>query len=240
MNHGQVFNFGTATPSFYPTAPYQQSMGLSPRRLPTADQMFSAGHPQQASESTRASSSDAGDVGLSTLVTVSAKVINPSNKKDIIVFLFRAVPKNIISPNQLREEFLEQFGEDIVPNGDFPVGYFRGQQKVWIRTESDLKDAWSLLLKGSGSLWLHGVPNVPANSDEDQDTQPSSKRRKTTNKQSATDDNQERIEEIKQKLHEKHGSSYTPMQYRCWAELIAINSHTSYDDPPPYPMFNGG
>ena len=99
MNHGHVFNFGTATPSFYPTAPYQQSMGLSPSRLLTADQMFSAGHPQQASESTRACSNDAGDVGLSTLVTVSAKVINTSNKKDIKIFLFRAVSKSIKSPN---------------------------------------------------------------------------------------------------------------------------------------------
>ena len=81
---------------------------------------------------------------------------------------------------------------------------------------------------------------MPANSDEDQDTQPSSKRRKTTNKPSATDDNQEHIKEIKQNLHEKRGSSYTSMQYRCWAELIAINSHASYDDPPPYPVFNGG
>ena len=94
-------------------------------------------------------------------------------------------------------------------------------------------------MKGSGSLWLNGVSDAPVNSDKEQDTQPLSKRRKT-NEQSATDDNQGCIEEIKQKLLEKQGSSYTPMQYRCWAELIAINCHTSYDDPPPYPMFNGG
>ena len=48
------------------------------------------------------------------------------------------------------------------------------------------------------------------------------------------------MEEIKRKLHEKHGSMFTPMQYRGWAELLAINAHSSYDSPPPYPVFNGG
>ena len=54
------------------------------------------------------------------------------------------------------------------------------------------------------------------------------------------DDHQQRIDSINRKLHEKHGSMFTPMQYRGWAELLAINSHSSYDSPPPYPMFGGG
>ena len=33
---------------------------------------------------------------------------------------------------------------------------------------------------------------------------------------------------------------FTPMQYQGWAELLAINSHSSYDSPPPYPMFGAG
>ena len=48
------------------------------------------------------------------------------------------------------------------------------------------------------------------------------------------------MEEIKRKLIEKHGDAFTPMQYRGWAELLAIDAHSSYDVPPPYPMFNGG
>ena len=54
------------------------------------------------------------------------------------------------------------------------------------------------------------------------------------------DDHQQHMEEIKRKLHEKHGSMFTPMQYRGWFELLAINAHSWYDSPPPYPMFNGG
>ena len=47
---------------------------------------------------------------------------------------------------------------------------------------------------------------------------------------------QQCMEEIKRKLHEKHGSMFIPMQYRGWAELLAINAHSSYNFPPPYPV----
>ena len=57
------------------------------------------------------------------------------------------------------------------------IGYFRGQTKLWIRTNSDLADAWDLLSKGSGSLWLHGVKESHMHED-DSSKQPPRKRRK--------------------------------------------------------------
>ena len=57
---------------------------------------------------------------------------------------------------------------------------------------------------------------------------------------SVTENKHKRIEDIKQKLLEKHGSENSPMQYRLWAEMIAIGTHSSYDLPPRIPMFTGG
>lgn len=121
---------------------------------------------------------------------------------------------------------------------------------MWIRTDNDLRDAWSLLSKGSGSLWFHGVKESRKQSisDEEPDvvvSQPPNKKKKLHKGSSAStvipvDDDQQHMEDIKRKLHEKHGSMYTPIQYPGWAELLAINAHNSYDTPPPYPMFNGG
>ena len=75
--------------------------------------------------------------------------------------------------------------------------------------------------------------------------QPPCKRRKDHKGSAASpavieDDHQQCIDNIKRKLHEKHGSMFTPMQYQGWAELLAINSHSSYDSSPPYPMFSAG
>ncbi len=104
-----------------------------------------------------------------------------------------------------------------------------------------MADAWDLLSKGS---WLHGVKESSHMHDDDSSTQPPRKRKKDHKGAAASpaggDDHQQRIDSIKHKFHEKHGSMFTPMQYRGWAELLAINSHSCYDSPPPYPMFNGG
>lgn len=161
--------------------------------------------------------------------------------------MFRRNPEEITTPSELREELLQQFGDKIVPNtDDFEIGYYKGQTKLWIRTDSDLKDAWSLLCKGSGSLWLHRVKEpckqVP---DDDSDTRPPPSKRSKAQKASTStaasgDDHQLRMEEIIRKLQEKYGSMFTSMQYRGWAELLAMNAHNSYDSPPPYPMFNSG
>ena len=39
-------------------------------------------------------------------------------------------------------------------------------------------------------------------------------------------------------LKEKHGSTYSPFQYKLWAEMVANESHNSLDEPPAAAMFN--
>ena len=40
------------------------------------------------------------------------------------------------------------------------------------------------------------------------------------------------VDEICDELSAKHGDKYTPEQYRCWANLIQLQKHDSYDSPP--------
>ena len=40
------------------------------------------------------------------------------------------------------------------------------------------------------------------------------------------------VDKICDELSDKHGEKYTPEQYRCWANLIQLHKHESYESPP--------
>ena len=56
---------------------------------------------------------------------------------------------------------------------------------------------------------------------------------------SAMEERKERVEEIKSKLHEMHGTSFSPLQYTLWAEMVAVGTHKSLENPPHVQMFTG-
>ena len=58
-----------------------------------------------------------------------------------------------------------------------------------------------------------------------------------TSKQPARE---ESIDEIVQTLREKHGEDYSVPQYRMWARMKLNGHHSSLEEAPPYPLFNGG
>lgn len=174
-------------------------------------------------------------------VSIAVRVVNPEKKKESKVFKLRSIcTKDITTPQQLRDELFTQFGDEIVSDScDFAVGYFRGQQKLWIRTAEDLEEAWSLVSTGRGTLWCDGVnfAKKKLSSDEEDSGQNARKKPRTS---SANESKQQRVEDIKEQLQAKHGSEYSPMQYRLWAEMVAVGTHTSCDLPPQVPMFTGG
>ena len=49
----------------------------------------------------------------------------------------------------------------------------------------------------------------------------------------------EHVEEVKSELREKHGDSYTPLQYTLWVEMICVGTHESFDNTPQVQMFTG-
>ena len=41
------------------------------------------------------------------------------------------------------------------------------------------------------------------------------------------------------KLQGKHVTKFTPERYHAWPQLIQMDKHASYDEPPNYPFFKG-
>ena len=67
-------------------------------------------------------------------INLNIKVINPDKKSESQTFVLRNISGAVSTPPQLREEILKQFGPELVPDDlDFPVGYTKGGNKVWIR-----------------------------------------------------------------------------------------------------------
>ena len=120
-------------------------------------------------------------------------------------------------------------------------------------SKEDLCEVWENIRSGNNvMLWCDGMRSSkttttgsrkrPLNADSEDETQcieggkkgKSAKRKK---KQEEKEEKEERVENIRTSLKEKHGSSFTPMQYRIWAEMIAGGVHCSYDDHPNSSMF---
>ncbi len=110
---------------------------------------------------------------------------------------------------------------------------------------------WSQINQGSISiLWCDGYRahtrrDQKTSADTSESDHPDSEKsrekpkRKKPRKASAVDDKRERVEGIKAELREKQGSSYTPIQYTLWAEMIDVGTHKSTEEPPSAPMFMG-
>ena len=45
------------------------------------------------------------------------------------------------------------------------------------------------------------------------------------------------VNDLKGQLRKKHGSTYDPVQYAMWAEMLVGGGHDSMDEPPATPMF---
>ena len=125
--------------------------GLAPDYLPGRDQAAFQRQPVNTvtldtGTGTRSSSHNE----PSHLASITLKVINPANKKDMNFFI---------------ETFMWQRDATKTLRGDcetiwrpsatckVDVGYLWGQKTVWIMTDDDLIDAWSTLSEGTGSLW---------------------------------------------------------------------------------------
>ncbi len=48
---------------------------------------------------------------------------------------------------------------------------------------------------------------------------------------------EERVQGLMEELKEKHGATFTPMQYRIWCEMFVGGIYSSVDEPPSSSMF---
>ena len=168
-------------------------------------------------------------------VKLNVRAINPAKKSKTYILRNIACHK-ISTPTGLKEEILAQFGSDLVSDKlDFPVGYVKGGTKVWIRNESDVQDVWNFVRCGDNvSLWRHGV-YVPSTSkkhhssessgDSDDSSTKKPKKKKRRKRVSVLEAKNNRVEEVVTNLRQKHGTRYTTVQYRLWAEMVDVGTH---------------
>ncbi len=58
-----------------------------------------------------------------------------------------------------------------------------------------------------------------------------------TKKQSKSEAKMSRVQDIVERLKEKHGSNYSIEKLNCWAHMLDMEKHRSYDEPPNLPFF---
>lgn len=174
--------------------------------------------------------------------SVGLKVLSPTNKREFNMFKLREITDHdLSSPDRLKQAILKQVGADIVSAKlDFPVGFLDKSDKFWINNELDLKDAREVLSNGKLTLWCIGKDKRgkkrsrerSCDSDENSEEVCSITKRK-----SVSEERSSRVSDLKAEMREKHGSSYSGVQYSLWAEMIVAGTHESTDDPPRVPMF---
>ena len=54
----------------------------------------------------------------------------------------------------------------------------------------------------------------------------------TRKKKMTYEEKQEMVDDTVDELRSKHGTKFTSLQYRVWAETILSGNHESLDDPP--------
>ena len=69
-------------------------------------------------------------------------------------------------------------------------------------------------------------------SSSEDDSDPEPRHSKTKKKKSRYQEKVERIDDLVDDLKKRHGTLYTNIQYRVWAESLDARNHSSFDSPP--------
>ena len=141
----------------------------------------------------------------------------------------------------MRDRAFDKF-EALLINRDFLLGYLspgrgtKGKQYS-LTIDDELKTMYTEYFgRKSVNLWLKTqVKEKKRFRSDTTDDAPLSKRSGRFDAQMKRMDD---VQEIVEKLKEKHSNDkYTPEQLHCWANLIQMKKHSSYENPPEYRYF---
>ena len=160
-------------------------------------------------------------------------MINPDRRSDYKNYLIRDMHSNDVqSLNGVKTLLLEELGERVPTSFDFDVGFYRGNKQVWMRSDNDVKEFLSILKEKPECVLCYMGRSIKKrrrdhrNSSEESDAchevARKSKKNKTTYK-----DKQKMVDDTVDELRSKHGTKFTSLQYRVWAETILSGSHES-------------
>ncbi len=126
------------------------------------------------------------------------------------------------------------------------LGYFVRTEINWINNSHDLHDAVRQLKSTNKlTLWCTGKhkdkrtrsEKSTTESDSELDHEPETNPKRK--KQARMEEFEVRRNELVEELRDKHGSTYSMVQYRLWAEMLIAKTHDSIDEAPNAPMFGG-
>ena len=182
------------------------------------------------------------------LVTANIKVLSPGGKRnDHKTYVMRDIDlKALPDIESLKELILKRFGSNTVSATlEFDIGYYQGNKRIWLRSPEDFAELIRLLRSRGGTIWCDGLsqhdirtatqvkrsaPVESSESEVEEEVQVAKSRKKK--KRSAFDERLEQVDNVVDELRDRHGTKFTSIQYRVWAETINSGRHTDLDNPP--------
>lgn len=171
-----------------------------------------------------------------TVEKVMLKAVSKAGKESKLFTLRGLDTGKLISRDDIKHAILDQLQDDV--SGDFDVGLIVQGNVIAIRSIHDLKEFWLDVKSGKKvMLWCNGLKeaNKRKQSESSDSEIPSAKKLKK--KRLSSEEREEHVMDTIEELKEKHGSSYTPMQFRIWSEMMVGGIHSSLDEPPSSTMF---
>lgn len=171
------------------------------------------------------------------------KVVSKTGKKDAKIFTTRSIDtEKIISRDALKTAIRGQLRKDIIRT-DFDVGFMNGNSVISIRNQEDLSEIWINLCKDKKvMLWCDGLnvdcvtskrkwsPGLDGNGTDEESCESEKKRCQKKKRLCAQEEREEQVKDTIDKLREKHGTRYSPMQFCIWSEMIQGGIHSSLTD----------
>lgn len=168
------------------------------------------------------------------------KVINPLDKGGFEIHSMKSHDV-FVELSDLKQTILSSCEQYIQEDKELQFGYIvpghgkKGKQLV-ISSSEDLQGMYKCYNKrGEILLWMKQTrkrPRIEASAKSGGSTPKS--------KYEGQIDKMAQLDEICEKLKEKHNLKYTMEQLRAWAVLIQMKKHDSYDNVPNKPFFKTG
>ena len=168
----------------------------------------------------------------------SLKIVNPQKNDYKVVKIGKKVCKDI---NDLKELILSNFPETVDAPDDQDMEFrfiepghgLRGKRE-WLSSSDDVTEMFEQHKdKKEIMLWCYSYNKTKSKRSRSRSPVPHSTRYDSHLKKVSE------VDQIFQKLDEKHKGEYSPEQMRAWSHLIQMGKHTSYEDPPDKPFFRG-
>ena len=161
--------------------------------------------------------------------TYSVMII-PKKKNEFTIEKVHGVTRKFPSLDELTSNVFKYIPATY---GYIEPGHGSKGKRRWLTSENDVTEMYNIY-NGRKEILLW-CSKEKGTDEPDAGGEPSKKRAKTSYEGHI--DKMAEVEMIEEKLRKKHKDVYTEEQLRCWAHLIQMKKHTSYDEAPNKPFW---